>query len=64
MHTFGQHLWERVSLHGELSRFTMQGLEKLNDSTIGHYFSSTNRNSNYLEQLLCRTEAMILIHLI
>jgi hypothetical protein len=61
MHTFGQHLWEMVSLHGDISRFTMQGLEKLNDLTTGHYFSSTNRNSNYLEQLLCkrnRTEAM------
>ena len=26
MHTFGQHLWEMVKLHGDISLYTMQGL--------------------------------------
>ena len=58
MHTFGQHFWEMVKLHGDISLYTMQGLEKLNDLTSGHYFSSTNRNENYLNQLLAKRNRM------
>ena len=58
MHTFSHHLWEMVKIHGDISLFTMQGLEKLNDLTTGHYFCSTNRNENYLKQLLCKRNRM------
>jgi hypothetical protein len=35
-----------------------QGLEKLNDITTKHYFNSTNRNENFLEQLLNKRNRM------
>ena len=63
MHTFSQHRWEMVRIHGDISLFTMQGLEKLNDLTTGHYFSSTNRHDNYLQQLLCKRNRMEAINI-
>ena len=42
-----------VMIHGDISLFTMRGLEKLNDLTTGHYFNSTNRHESYLSQLVC-----------
>jgi hypothetical protein len=41
-----------IQLHGDVSLFTMQGLEKLNDFTTQHYFNSTNRQTDYLFQLI------------
>ena len=58
IHAFGQHLREMINLHGDVSLYTMQGLEKLNDMTTCHYFSSTNRSETYLHQLLNKRNRM------
>ena len=50
MHCFAHHLYEMVERHGDISLYTMQGLEKLNDFTTQHYFNSTNKNDDFLFQ--------------
>ena len=53
-HIFSEHLYEMVDDLGnlEINDFTMQGLEKLNNLTTNHYFSSTNKHENFLIQLI------------
>ena len=36
------HAHEFIELHGNVSRFSKQGLEKLNNLTAKHYLRSTN----------------------
>lgn len=52
IHILGEHIWEMIKEHGDISLFTMQGLERLNDMTTKDYFTSTNKRSDYLIQLL------------
>jgi hypothetical protein len=53
LHVFTFHIWEMIKLHGDISRFTMQGLEKLNDFTTMDYFAATNKHhGEYLVQLI------------
>ena len=43
----------RVSFYGNISKFSEQGLEKLNDPTTKHYLRSTNhREIEVLNQLI------------
>ena len=52
IHILGEHIWQMIEKHGDVSLFTMQGLERLNDLTTKDFFSSTNKHSDYLNQLL------------
>jgi hypothetical protein len=52
MHDFVKHLHQMISIHGDISLWSMQGLEKLNDMTTRHYFCSTNRSEYFLNQLI------------
>ena len=47
-----------IKIHGDISLFSMQGLEKMNDFTTQHYFSSTNRHKDFLIQLLEKNNRM------
>jgi hypothetical protein len=38
--------------YGNLSYFSAQGLEKLNDFSTVDFFRSTNKKENYIEQIL------------
>ena len=51
-HIFGDHLGEMIAYFGNINLYNMQGLERLNGITTGHYFNSTNRRQNYLNQLI------------
>ena len=42
MHAFAMHTSEFICLHGNIIRFTQQGLEKLNDLTTKYFQRSTN----------------------
>ena len=46
IHAFGMHIHEFISLYGNLSKFSQQGLEKLNDTTTIHYLRGTNHRKN------------------
>ena len=53
MHTFAMHVSKFIDLHGNITMFTQQGLEKLNDITTIHYQRSSNhRNTDALRQIL------------
>jgi hypothetical protein len=43
MHVFSHHLFEFVELHGNIKKFNLQGLEKLNDKTTQQYFKATDK---------------------
>ena len=45
MHAFAMHVPEFLKLYGNITMFTQQGLEKLNDITTIHF----QRSSNYRE---------------
>jgi len=51
MHVFSHHLFEFVHIHGNIRRFTLQGLEKLNDKTTQQYFKATDKKM-YEKQIL------------
>ena len=42
VHALAMHVHEFIQLYGNISRFSAQGLEKLNDLTTLHYMRSTN----------------------
>ena len=51
-------------MHGNLSLFSMQGLEKLNSFSKLNYFRSTNHNKNTLTSTLLRKiNILYFIHL-
>jgi hypothetical protein len=50
-----------IQEHGNISLFSMQGLEKLNDLTTMSYFSSSNKHSDYLVQLIKKRNRMELM---
>ena len=53
IHAFAMHVPEFIRLHGNISRFSEQGLEKLNDLTTKHYLRSTNhKDMEALHQLI------------
>lgn len=53
MHIFSSHLDEFVKIHGDVNKFNIQGLEKLNDITTIQYHKSTSKHPKlYLKQLL------------
>ena len=68
MHVLVWYVPEFIQLYGNISPFTHQGLEKLNDKTTKDYFRSTNQRGldslkqivqkrnrmEYLEDLGCR----------
>ena len=47
MHILANHVVESVRLHGNISNFNQQGLEKLNDSITGWFFRGTNHKNNH-----------------
>lgn len=52
MHCFANHLHEFVNLYGDVNRFNLEGLEKLNHLTHSHVFRATNRHTDYLKQIM------------
>jgi hypothetical protein len=52
-----------IKMHGDISIFTMQGLEKLNDFTTQHYFTATNKHLDYMVQLLNKRNRMDIMRL-
>ncbi|KAJ8018369.1 hypothetical protein HOLleu_43669 [Holothuria leucospilota] len=46
MHVLQCHVGETLRLHGNLSNFSQQGLEKLNDKVTTWYFRSTHHKGN------------------
>ena len=53
MHAFAMHLSEFLTLYGNISKFSQQGLEKLNDLTTIHFqHASNHREQEALKQLL------------
>lgn len=53
MHAFSMHVSEFLKLHGNISMFSQQGLEKLNDITTIHFqHASNHREQEALKQLL------------
>ena len=63
IHIFSSHLFEMIRLHGNISLFSMQGLEKLNDLTTMAYFSSTNKHNDFLVQLIQKRNRLELMDL-
>jgi len=51
MHVFSHHLFEFVEIHGNIKKFNLQGLEKLNDKTTQQYFKATDK-LRYEKQIL------------
>jgi hypothetical protein len=47
-----------IKEHGDISLFSMQGLEKLNDMTTISYFSASNKHKDYLIQLIKKRNRM------
>lgn len=62
MHCFAMHVPEFLRKYGDISAFSQQGLEKLNDITTAHFFRSTNhKETEALKQLIqkrCRIETL------
>ena len=53
IHALAMHVHEFLNLYGSLSKFSQQGLEKLNDTTTLHYFRGTNhKKEDALYQIL------------
>ena len=56
IHAFHSHLHDQIDEVGDLTKFSQQSVEKLNDFTTREYFNATNKHSDYLQQMLCRRE--------
>ena len=54
MHVLSCHVPEAMRLHGKLSRFCQQGLEKVNDLVTKWYCRSTNFGSKAMEQVMAK----------
>ncbi len=52
VHAFAYHVPEFVRRYGNITMFTQEGLEKLNDITTKHYQRSTNHRDDALKQAL------------
>lgn len=63
IHAFVDHLYEMIIEHGDLSLWTMQGLEKLNDILSKEYFMCTNKHDDFLTQMINRRNRMELMML-
>lgn len=59
MHALVWHLPELIGLYGNITPFTQQGLEKLNNKTTKDYFRSTNQQGlDSLRQMLKKRNQM------
>lgn len=57
IHIFYCHVVEMLEIHGQISLFTQEGLEKLNDQSTVNFFSATNRKgAQALKQLLLKAK--------
>ena len=55
MHSFVCHVPEFLTLYGNLTQFTQQGMEKLNNTSTKYYFRATNHHKqDSLSQLLLK----------
>ena len=52
LHALAMHVPEFVRTYGNLSKFTQQGLEKLNYVTTTHYLCATNHRKEALQQIM------------
>ena len=52
IHSFVHHLHEFASLYGDVNQFNLQGLEKLNLMSHGQVFRGSNKQRDYLKQVL------------
>lgn len=51
VHALAMHVPQFIELYGNLTKFTEQGLEKLNDLTTQHYLRSTNHKDKEMDSL-------------
>jgi hypothetical protein len=51
VHALAMHVPQFIELYGNLTKFTKQGLEKLNDLTTKHYLRSTKNKDKEMESL-------------
>lgn len=59
MHAFSMHVPEFLCLHGNITMFTQQGLEKLNDLTTKYFQRGTNHHDEEaLRQILERSNRL------
>lgn len=57
IHILHCHVVEMLQIHGQISMFTQEGLEKLNDQSTVNFFGSTNRHGSLaLKQLLLKSK--------
>ena len=52
MHAMHKHLSDQVEAHGDITLFSQEPVEKLNDFTTKEYLNATNKWESYLEQIL------------
>ena len=52
MHAMAMHVPEFLKLYGDISKFSQQGLEKLNDVTTKDFLRGTNHRNGALQQIL------------
>lgn len=64
MHIFGEHMAELYEEHGPIGEFSMQGLEKLNDLSTKWYFNSTNKKSDFTEQMIKKINIINLANMV
>ena len=56
MHVFANHVTDAIQRHGNLSQYSQQSFEKLNDRITNWYFQSTNHRSlEAMRQLMTTT---------
>jgi hypothetical protein len=51
-----------IAVHDDVSLWTKQGLEKLNDIMSKDYFKSTKKNEDFLERMVHRKNGMEVMH--
>ncbi|XP_069113729.1 uncharacterized protein [Argopecten irradians] len=62
IHTLRYHVSELLQLHGNLVRFSQQGLEKMNDIITKSYFRATNhRGLSALKQVMEKQNRLVLL---
>lgn len=62
MHLLAFHVPEVMRLHGNISHFCQQGLEKLNDLVTKWYHRSTNFGPSALAQILSKQHRLHILH--
>ena len=63
MHVFMNHVSESLKLHGNISDYNQQAMEKLNDTITSLFFRSTNhRNTQAFKQVMAKQNRISYLH--